>query len=322
MRCSLLTFTVAPLSLVFLALVAARSGEPAFARVAPSTSASAESKAAQTKAAQSKPSDTKSAELPALVSPTELVSAQRGTLPIVIAAPHGGGAPIPGVERRTGPQDEKARADFATEQDVRTAELAWIVAQRLTTELGAKPYVVVAQFHRRYADANRSAEDGTECEAARREHAAYHRALRTCVDEVRARFGSALLVDLHGQSKEPDAIVRGTRNGRSVKLLVARAGVPAITSNDGLFGFLESRGVRVLPANLAQPGELVKETLFAGGHTLALYGSDTELGIDAVQIEVGSTLREPDALWQTGDTLADAIAQFARAQLGVAPVKR
>lgn len=296
MRSTTLTLTAAPIALASLAFVAVHTGDPASAH----------------------PGVTTAADLPALVSPTELVSAQRGTLPIVLCAPHGGGAPIPGAERRKGPRGEKLSDKFAVEQDVRTAELAWIVAQRLTVELGAKPYVVVAQFHRRYADANRSAEEGTECDAARREHAAYHRAVRTCVDEVRARFGNALLVDLHGQAKEPDAIVRGTRDGRSVKLLVARAGVSSITGKDGLFGYFEAHGVRVLPANLAQPEALADETLFTGGHTVALYGSDQANGIDAVQFEVGSTLREPEALWKTGDSIARSLALFATKHLGVA----
>jgi hypothetical protein len=296
MRSTTLTLATAPIALASLAFVAAHTGDTAATRPGLATAA----------------------ELPALVSPTELVSAQRGTLPIVLCAPHGGGASIPGAERRKGPQGQKLSDTFAVEQDVRTAELVWIVAQRLTVELGAKPYVVVAQFHRRYADANRSADEGTECDAAQREHAAYHRALRTCVDEVRARFGNALLVDLHGQAKEPDAIVRGTRNGRSVKLLLARAGAPAITNKDGLFGWFETRGVRVLPANLATPDTLAGETLFTGGHTVALYGSDKDNGIDAVQFEVGSTLREPEELWKTGDSIARALALFATKHLGVA----
>lgn len=296
MRSTTLTFTAAPIALASLAFVVAHAGDPAAAR----------------------PDVTPATVLPSLVSPTELVSAQRGTLPIVLCAPHGGGAAIPGAERRKGPPADQLSDKFTVEQDVRTAELTWIVAQRLTVELGAKPYVVVAQFHRRYADANRSAEEGTECDAAQREHAAYHRAVRTCVDEVRARFGNALLVDLHGQAKESDAIVRGTRDGRSVKLLVARAGAPSLAGRDGLFGWFEAHGVRVLPANLAQPDALADETLFTGGHTVALYGSDKEHGIDAVQLEVGSTLREPEALWKTGDSIARSLALFATKHLGVA----
>jgi N-formylglutamate amidohydrolase len=254
-----------------------------------------------------------------LVTPANLVTVQRGTLPILICAPHGGGARIAGVERRKGPTEGTKTTDtFTTDQDVRTAELAWIVSERMTAELGQKPNVVVAQFHRRYADANRPASEGTECDAARAEHEAYHRAIRSIVDDLRAHHEAVLLVDLHGQAREPGAIVRGTRDGKSVAALIARDGVTAITGPEGLFGWLEAHDVVVVPSNRAHPDVLSDETFFEGGHTVATYGSNHKDGVDAVQIEVGSNLRAPGALWKTGDTLAEALSSFARRHLGVA----
>lgn len=260
-----------------------------------------------------------------LVAPATLVTVQRGDLPIVICAPHGGGARIVGAERRTGPAKGAKTSDtFTTDQDVRTAELAWIVSQRLTAELGRKPNVVIAQFHRRYADANRPVDEGTECDAARAEHEAYHRAIRAIVDDLRTRHEAVLLVDLHGQGREPNAIVRGTRDGKSVEKLIARAGITAVTGPDGVFGWLEAHDVAVVPSNREHPEVLADETFFEGGYTVATYGSNRPHGVDAVQIEVGSRLREPEALWKTGDALAGALSAFARRYLAattVAPVK-
>jgi N-formylglutamate amidohydrolase len=270
------------------------------------------------------------APAPELVLPTDLVTVQRGTLPIIISAPHGGSVRVAGSKDRT---------RGVVVRDVNTAELALLVAQRLTDRLGGKPYVVVAQFSRRDADANRppapESDEAYETPAARAQYEAYHRALAACVAEVRARHGGVgLLVDLHGQARAPEAVVRGTRNGRAVSALIARAGVGAVTGPTSVMGALHARGHPVLPTltTPATPDEaaargdidadgkpdgqwLRREPFFDGGYITERYGSHRPDGIDAIQLEVGAQ-RSNDLLGFSRD-LGDAIEAFARAHLPV-----
>ena len=57
----------------------------------------------------------------------QLLTLWAGTLPIILAAPHGGREPIPGVAPRRG----IGVAQFAAERDSNTAELAEAVALKL-----------------------------------------------------------------------------------------------------------------------------------------------------------------------------------------------
>ncbi len=288
------------------------------------------------------PPDSSSATAPppaiAASSPSELspsaalLTTQRGTLPIILSAPHGGSVRVPGSKDRT---------QGVTVRDDMTAEVALLVAQRLTAKLGAKPSFVIAQFSRKDADANRAPDSNEAFEngAAKAQYDAYHAALRTLVDEQRAaHIGAdnhprALLIDLHGQKREPDAIVRGTRDGKSVAHLIARAGEAALTGPESICGLLRTKGYRVLPEDEALPAPPVagtpsatepsqlppaappanlrhplNETFFDGGYIIAHYGAQNPDGIDAIQLELGR-MRSTETLKLSRD-LADAIAAF------------
>lgn len=288
----------------------------------------------------SPPSITKNGS--ALASPAALLTTQRGTLPIILSAPHGGSVRVPGSRDRT---------QGVTVRDDMTAEVALLVAQRLTTKLGAKPSFVIAQFSRKDVDANRAPDsnEAFENDAAKAQYEAYHAALRTLVDESRAAHPGAdnhpraLLIDLHGQKREPDAIVRGTRDGKSVAHLIARAGEAAITGPESICGLLRTKGYRVLPEDDALPAPAVpgtpdatepnqsppatppanprhplNETFFDGGYIIAHYGAQNLGGIDAIQLELGR-MRSTDTLKLSRD-LADAIAAFYEQSIKQGPL--
>ncbi|MBL0871383.1 MAG: N-formylglutamate amidohydrolase [Phycisphaerales bacterium] len=242
------------------------------------------------------------------VRASDLVSVQRGGVAIIISAPHGGLVRVKGSKEREG--GVKVR-------DVNTAEIALLTAQRITAELGAKPYFVIAQFSRKDADANRSEAEGVENDAARAQWRAYHAAMREFVDECRRVHGRAIVIDIHGQVRRPEAIVRGTRNGQTVKALVEKYGVAALAGPDSVFGRLKAMGYAVLPElnadedaaeDGAAPG---RETFFDGGYIVAHYGSQNADGVDAIQVEIGAQ-RSNSTLKMARD-LGDAIAHFARA---------
>ncbi len=239
-----------------------------------------------------------------LVSSSDLVTAQRGQIPVILVAPHGGLIRIPGV------RDRKAGV---TVTDSGTAELALLISQRVTAKLGGKPYVVIAQFVRKNADANRPAAEAFEDEAARPHYEAFHAAVRAAVDECRERFGGAILIDIHGQARVPDAIVRGTRNGKTVSRLLERSGAEALTGPDSIPGRLAAAGYQILPAAEDGPGgepAMGRETFFDGGFIVANYGSQNADGVDAIQLEFGKMRRE-DPIKLSRD-VGDAIAAFVR----------
>jgi N-formylglutamate amidohydrolase len=246
------------------------------------------------------PTVAKSARPEEAVAPAELVSAQRGTLPIILSAPHGGSIRVEG---------SKDREEGVTVKDLRTAEIAWLTSQRLAEKLDGKVYLVIAQFSRKDADANRSADEACENKAAAAQYNAYHRALREYADEVRKAHGRGLLVDIHGQAKHPDKIMRGTRDGKSVKALLDEYGESVVTGDHSLFGELAKQGYGVLPA---LDGKDLKENMFDGGYITEHYGSHHKNGIDAIQVEIGSKFRSKAAMHKTAEDLGDAIAAFAR----------
>lgn len=236
---------------------------------------------------------------PELAPAAALVTAWRGDLPVILSAPHGGRVRVPG---------SKTRRAGVTVRDEDTAELALLLAQKLTDELGAKPYVVIAQFSRKDADANRPADEAFENDAAGVHYRAYHAALAQSVAECKQRFGEALLIDLHGQSEEPTVIARGTRDGKTLRRLEQRKGQSWVHGKESLGERLRARGLPVVPIANAD-GSPAKETLFNGGHIVAHYGGTSQDGIDAIQFEFG---RQRDDLGALSRECGLAIAAFVR----------
>jgi hypothetical protein len=218
---------------------------------------------------------------------------------------------VPGAAERKG---EGARK-FVTVRDDNTAELAEALAERVEKALGGKPYIVIAHFERKYADVNRSADDGVESDAARPVYERYHKALREACDDVRKRWGTGLLLDLHGQGGEPDALLRGTDNGKSVLGMLERHGPAALVGPKSVFGALSAKGYRTLPVpESGKPGPagtIGTETKLSGAYIVHTYGSSRDDGLDVIQMEFGGKLRAKGTLEKTASDVADAIKTYA-----------
>lgn len=246
---------------------------------------------------------------------SDLVTAQAGTLPIVLTAPHGGTRRVPGATTRQGTAVER----FVTVRDTNTSELAEKIADALERELGARPAIIVARFHRSYIDANRAPADAYEGDVTKPHYDAFHEETQRAVDDAVKHWGRALLIDVHGQSQEPDAIFRGTMNGRSVKSLRERFGDEVLLGPDSLFAQFKSRGYRIIPDPIAP--EIGEETRFSGGYITQTYGSNAQPLVDAIQIEVGANFRKEATLDKTADDIAKSIAVFAKKYLPAKPVE-
>jgi N-formylglutamate amidohydrolase len=239
------------------------------------------------------------------VSARDLVLVQAGELPVILTAPHGGRADVPGCDLRT-----PVGTRFVTGSDFNTDVLVQEIAAEVKRLTGRQPYLVMAKFHRRFIDANRRPDEGYGSPGCQADYDFYHSAIRGFVDEVRGKYPRAMLFDVHGQSAYPDSIVRGTQHGRTVKTLLAHAGAPGLTGPDSVFGRFAAMGYAIVPANDTSPADRVEAPDYAGGYTVVSYGSHKSDGIDAMQLEFGRNLRERHALQKTARDTAAAIAAF------------
>ena len=242
--------------------------------------------------------------------PRRLLTIWAGMLPIILSAPHGGRESIPGVAPRRG----VGIAQFTTERDSNTAELAEKIAMNLEERFAGKPFLVIAKFERKYLDANRPRDAAYETGDVMPYYDAYHDALRSACERVRIQWGGGILLDIHGQGAEADTIFRGTDNGKSVSVLQNNFGKEALTGAKSILGRLVSKGYRVLPDGSGDG----QERRYTGGYTTQTYGSHRGTLIDAIQLELGTNLRARQNLDRTAADLADAIAIFAKEYLPIA----
>lgn len=214
-----------------------------------------------------------------------LVIAEQGDLPILITAPHGGTEPIPNVVTR----QERPGDRVVLRRDELTNRLAILTADELEQRTGKRPYLVVARFSRQALDANRPEETAYQQSAAAPYYRAYHAEITRFAQEIRREWGRGLLVDLHAQWRRPDVIMRGTRDGQTIRGLLERRGWNGLLGQDGLLGSLAADGVGLFPP----AGESEGEWTHIGSMTVVKYSGD---GIDGLQLEIGSNLcdSEPD----------------------------
>jgi N-formylglutamate amidohydrolase len=247
--------------------------------------------------------------------PQDLVLTQHGSLPIILTAPHGGQANITGIDPRSLEGKGMDASRYLATLDTETDRLAAGIAAGIKALTGKEPYLVVARFHRKFIDVNRPPDVAYDSPLAQPYYDYYHQSIRRMINEVRSRHPDGLLIDVHGQGRIPDSLVRGTLNGRSTSRLIARAGFDAITGPQGLFGQLESSGFRVFPANSLPPTGNHEDAGFRGGYTTSTYGSHRGDGIDAVQFEFGTHLRSRSEIDSSMRKAARAIVAFHEAYL-------
>jgi dienelactone hydrolase/N-formylglutamate amidohydrolase len=241
--------------------------------------------------------------------PSDLVLTQSGSLPIILTAPHGGREPVPGIP----PRSLEGKKDIVTYRaggDPGTDIIVQMMAREIRTLTGKDVYMVMARFDRKFIDANRGPTIAYDNPASEPYYQHYHQSIRRFVDEIRARYAAGLLIDVHGQRKFPDHLVRGTWNGRAVTKLLGRAGVAAITGRDGLYGQLEANGFAVFPGNDVPPSGSNEDAGFNGGYTVTHYGSHKADGIDAVLFEFGAKHRQKPEIEDWAKRAARAVVAF------------
>jgi N-formylglutamate amidohydrolase/glutamine amidotransferase-like uncharacterized protein len=247
----------------------------------------------------------------------QLIYSQQGELPIIISAPHGGELDIPGAKSRSGEGLEKKPGGFVTARDTGTSEIARLLADAVQKTFGKQPYIVVNLAHRKYMDPNRPAAEAYEELAAQKVYEQYHTFLDKACREVREKFHTGILVDLHGQGSRRNTVFRGTQNGLTVALLKQRFGEKAHTGDQSFFGLLRARGFTVFP----DPLDGKEQAGFTGGFIVRNYGSHDKYGIDAMQLEFGGLYRTVSNRQSTAEVVNSAIAAYATEFLEAKPLR-
>jgi hypothetical protein len=243
--------------------------------------------------------------------PGDLLTIIPGDLPLILSAPHGGKLAVPGAARRTGDtflSKKGVKNNFTVAFDGNVDVLALTLADEIQKRTGHRPYVVVANFSRRYVDANRTPEEAYESDAGKAVYDRYHAALRTFRSEVIAKWRRGLLIDIHGHGRDPATIIRGTADWTSVRHLVEEFGKGSVTGEDGLLGPVAKAGHQFVP-----PLDKDDEKEFValnGGFITRNYGSFQGGNFDAIQFELGGKYRKAEYIPTFAGQLADGVVPF------------
>ena len=203
---------------------------------------------------------------------------QKGDLPIILTAPHGGRKDIGVPRRKKGVQV----------WDDGTLELALALSDRIYALTGARPYLVAADFTREQIDANRPAHKAYEHRNAKPVYDFYHGKIAEYISDIRKRFGTyTILLDIHGQGTDANTIFRGTHNRFTVSELIKTYGEEALTGPLSILGILTDCGHRVFPR--INDNRMKEDSHYDGGWTVYHYHEAYD--INALQLELGWNLR-------------------------------
>ena len=165
-----------------------------------------------------------------------LVEFRRGDIPLIVSVPHGGTQTPDLLPDRISATLER--------YDVFTLELGQELAEAVHRLSGRTPYTVINHMHRKKVDVNREVLEGAQDDPlAVRNWERYHRSVSEACSAVSARFGSGLLIDLHGhrgarprvelgyllggrQLGLPDSVLVREAAATSIRALVERSRVP------------------------------------------------------------------------------------------------
>lgn len=253
-------------------------------------------------------------------SETRLVKRQRGSLPILLTAPHGGDQDPDNVQERD-PAQTPDHCLFNTARDNHTAQITETVAQKVLELTGQTPYIVIARFRRRFIDANRDNDCAFTDQQALPFYNEYHKRISGYASEINAQNrGQGFLFDIHGTgviNSDPADVYIGTADGAALRKDFARG---SLFLQHGLHGLLKSVRRQVIlppqttPQNLQYrvspaDGTTPETSQVNGGYTIRKYAAV----LSGIQIEIANTLRdEPVKREVFCEDLAQAMVNFTR----------
>ncbi len=228
------------------------------------------------------------------------VTAQDGTMPLVIIAPHGGDLSPDELPTRS-------CAGCVVINDADTQELAYAIASAFGSRTGKRPFVVVNRLHRRKFDANRELAEATGGFAPLQPlWQLFHERVDSAKAGALRLNARALVIDLHGhahtkqrlelgylltgsQLRGSDAALAAAMSSSSLaRLALLRpagdTGVLLLRGPRSLGSRFAALGVPAVPSD-ADPAPLEGDAYFSGGYNTERHGSALGGAVDAIQIE-------------------------------------
>ena len=249
-------------------------------------------------------------------SESRLVKRHRGTMPIILTCPHDGTETPSGVSERTNGATP-AGCNFSTGRDTHASTVAEEVAQRILRETRLSPYVVMARFHRKFIDANRSANCAFTDADGQPFYSEYHNQIQVYVTQLLAQNANrGFLFDIHGTAgvdDDPADIYLGTANGAALTPSFDRN---LLFARHGLHGLLRAVRRNVAATNSAfrytvSPADAAatESPAVNGGFTVREYAAQ----LNCIQIELQTEMRT-DAVKRAMlvEDLAYALMNFVR----------
>ena len=226
------------------------------------------------------------------------VAYEPGSMPLIIVIPHGGTLEPPEMADRI--------SGTLGRYDTNTLELGRSIATALLEQTGRSPYLIITHVHRKKLDTNRdlleAAQDDSLGMQAWEE---FHAFIDEAKADVVTKFGSGLLVDLHGHRHTRPWMELGyllspvqlalPDDSLNAPDLVAAASIGGLVKSTGrslagllhgplsLGALLEEEGYESVPApsNPHPRGD----HYFSGGYNTERHGSLDGGAIVAVQVE-------------------------------------
>lgn len=228
----------------------------------------------------------------------KFIEVQRGELPVILCAPHGG---------RDRPDNIPDRTKGVFAFDTNTQELARACSEAFSKRFGKPIHLIVCKLHRTKLDCNREPKEATDGNAlVLKAWEKYHTSISSAARAVLSNHGSGLLIDLHGHGHKSQTIELGyglevedlalpdsAINAASVlekstlRRIVEknhRSHTALLRGPDSLGALLEKGGYRVAPS----PGIPVPTTpFFSGGFTIRRHTLEHD-HLTGIQIETHS----------------------------------
>jgi len=231
----------------------------------------------------------------------------KGTLPLILSAPHGGAlkpATIP--DRKQG----------TTANDSHSRETTLLVARELALATGRRPHVIINRLARIKLDANREIVEAAQgSKAAEGAWKAYHGFIDAAKADITGRCGKGLYVDMHTHGHKTAWVELGyalsakelasTNAVLDGAALVAKSSMRALPGwsgakhsavlrgADSLGGLLQAKKFVAVPSP-KHPHPAGKD-YFSGGYSTRRHGSRDGGSVDGVQIETRWSLMDTDA---------------------------
>lgn len=194
---------------------------------------------------------------------------------MLLVAPHAGSEALEGSTPRR--EVDSSDPHFSLSRDLVTAELTLQLASHFPEN--TKPSILISRIHRKFADLNRPASQGTHDPTAKAFHRRFHKCLEEEIARLKSEFGWVLLIDIHGQGSLPVDLIVGTRRARTI----GPWSKSLLWGPSGILGELKELGISTEPTRPRQ------KFRYGGGHIVRHYGQDPEL--EAWQFEHGRELR-------------------------------